>query len=98
MSVLRPRKRLVNFRLSQEEYEKLKTAFPSQGARSISDFARTVVLRSVGLSDTPESSIHARLSSLGSKVAELEARLAGLVQLLNETPDENRGNASLVSQ
>ncbi|MEN6535437.1 MAG: hypothetical protein ABFD60_10740 [Bryobacteraceae bacterium] len=76
----------------------MKTAFPSQGARSISDFARTVVLRSVGLNDTPESSIHARLSSLGSKVAELEARLAGLVQLLNETPDGSRGDVPLASQ
>ncbi len=76
----------------------MKAAFPSQGARSISDFARTVVLQSVGLDDAPESSIHARLSSLGSKVAELEARLAGLVQHPNETPDGNRGDAPLVSQ
>lgn len=98
MSVLQPRKRLVNFRLSQEEYEKLKTAYPLRGARSISDFARTVVLRSVGLTDVPEDSVHARLSSLGQKVVELETRLAGLVRLLNASPDGNGRNEGLASQ
>ena len=44
MSVISPRNRLVNFRLSEAEFEHLRTACQAIGARSISDFARSSVL------------------------------------------------------
>ena len=40
MAIYSPRTRLVNFRLSEDEYQTLKDAAIRQGARSISDFAR----------------------------------------------------------
>ena len=85
MSVLNPRNRLVNFRLSEIEFEKLKAACARQGARSISDFARSSVLRS--LDEPPEvvAPSYGRVSSLDQKVAELEIRVDQLLRLLSAT-------------
>ncbi len=47
MSVLKPRNRLVNFRLTEEEYSALHLASGKSGARSLSDFARSAVLRAM---------------------------------------------------
>ena len=47
MSVLKPRNRLVNFRLTEEEYSALYLASGKSGARSLSDFARSAVLRAM---------------------------------------------------
>lgn len=44
MPVFRPRTRLVNFRLSEDEYQALKEICARSGARSVSDYARAAVL------------------------------------------------------
>lgn len=44
MPVFSPRTRLVNFRLSEEEYQELKSSCSRSSARSISDYARAAVL------------------------------------------------------
>jgi len=38
------RRRLVNFRVTDQEFERIKVASDSQGARCISEFARAVML------------------------------------------------------
>lgn len=83
MSVLNPRNRLVNFRLSEVEFERLKAACARQGARSISDFARTSVLSN--LDEPLEVALHphSRLSNLDHKVSELEIRVEQLLHLLS---------------
>lgn len=47
MPVLNPRTRLVNFRVSEDEFQKLKEGCARSGARSVSDFARSAVLAEV---------------------------------------------------
>ena len=47
MPLLKRRTKLVSFRLSDEEYEKLRVACVAEGARSISEFARSALQRSV---------------------------------------------------
>jgi hypothetical protein len=47
MAFLKKRTKLVSFRLSEEEYEKLSRASMAGGARSISDFARSALQRTV---------------------------------------------------
>ena len=94
MSVLRPRNRLVNFRMSEEEYEILRAACSLKGARSISDFARSAVLCSVGMEQQQEGSVQKRLSSLGHKVSELESRVERLLKLLDGTDSRNPENSS----
>jgi transposase len=44
LPVYRPRTRLVNFRLSEDEYQSLKETCAQSGARSVSDYARSAVL------------------------------------------------------
>ena len=83
MSVLNPRKRLVNFRLSDVEFTRLKTACGEQGARSISDFARTSVLHSIDVPHEAAQTPASRVSSLDQKVAELEIRLSQLLSLMS---------------
>jgi hypothetical protein len=91
MSILKPRNRLVNFRLTEEEFGYLRDACLAQGARSISDFARSAVLRqadrssSVGPNasgpspawDAPSTQ---SLAELQSAMVQLEARVGQLVQ------------------
>lgn len=83
MTVLRPRNRLVNFRLSQQEYETVKAVYALRGARSLSDFARAAVLHSAGLAEPSNGQAQDRLVRLGRKVAELESRVTDLIRLLS---------------
>ena len=78
MSVLKPRNRLVNFRLTEEEYAALYLASGKSGARSLSDFARSAVLRAMETVEgsnghDDNGSLIARVNAL---VELLEARAA----------------------
>lgn len=41
--VFKRRNRLISFRLSEEEYESLRTLCVTEGARSVSDYARSAL-------------------------------------------------------
>jgi hypothetical protein len=73
MPVLKPRNRVVVFRLTQDEYQDLKAVSSVRGARNISDFARSELLHSIG---------HGRLSSVDQKLSNLESALQRVAQLL----------------
>lgn len=82
MSVINPRNKLVNFRLSESEFDRLRSACLRQGARSVSDYARVSVLRGL---EEPMGTIppaYGRLSMLDQKVAELEIRMEQLLRLI----------------
>ena len=85
MSVLRPRNRLVNFRLSEDEFEKLRGCCALFGARSISDFARSSVLSRLDQDPQQESQASHRIGHLDHKVSELEMRVGQLLHLLEAT-------------
>ena len=85
MSILKPRNRLVNFRLMEEEFVYLREACLAQGARSISDFARSAVLRQADRSGAPgasagESPSTQSLADLQSMMMQLQARVGQLVE------------------
>ena len=92
MSILKPRNRLVNFRLTEEEFVYLRDACLAQGARSISDFARSAVLRQADRSgaglaasgslsaNTGESPSTQSLAELQSMMEQLQARVGQLVE------------------
>jgi hypothetical protein len=70
----------VNFRLSEDEFEKLRSSCSSHGARSISDFARSSVLRR--LEEAPgTASLPNQLACLDLKVSELGSRVGELLRL-----------------
>jgi len=64
MAVTKPRNKILIFRLTQDEYQALQTA--SSGARSLSDFARTKLLGSLG-----EPALDRHLLELKSTVARI---------------------------
>ncbi|MFN7925816.1 MAG: hypothetical protein U0Q16_37290 [Bryobacteraceae bacterium] len=86
MSVFRPRNRLVNFRLSDEEFERLRQSCGNHDCRSISDFARQAVMDKIARGPEAEPE---RLRSLDFKVAELEGRVAQLLNLVQATGPSN---------
>lgn len=81
MTVFKRRTRMVNFRLSEEEYKELKNTCLANGARSVSDFARLAVYRMVdggGLSQRLEWTVR----DLTGKVEELDREVKRLSRLL----------------
>ena len=89
MPVYRPRTRLVNFRLSEDEFLKLKDTCARSGARSVSDYARSAVLSGNQTATLPPESISFPLLAanstdlwerLESKVNQLEAKMSFLVE------------------
>jgi hypothetical protein len=101
MSVFKPRNRLVNFRLSEEEFDKLKALCPLHGARSISDFARSSVLERLDRQpDTapPASMIPPSYAGhLDNKVNDLETRVDQLLNMLNAVGFTNAAEAPVSS-
>jgi hypothetical protein len=79
MSVLKPRRRLVMFRLNDEEYESLKAACVVRDARSVSDFARAAVL---GLADDGAAG---GVEVLTRRLAELEKGVRQILERLDGT-------------
>ncbi len=82
MSVVDPRNRLVNFRLSEDEFERLRQACSRLRARSISEFARNAVLHSLEEVFGVPAASGERLAALDRKVCELEIRVDQLLRLI----------------
>jgi hypothetical protein len=70
MAVTKPRNKVLIFRLTQDEYQALQTA--SSGARSLSDFARTKLMRSL---EEP---------ALDRQILELKSSVARIAELLEK--------------
>jgi hypothetical protein len=70
MAVTNPRNRILIFRLTQGEYDALRTASSEKGARSLSDFARGKLLGSL---DAP---------TLDTQIVELKSTVLRIAQLL----------------
>jgi hypothetical protein len=81
MSVVDPRTRLVNFRLSEAEYERLRAVCTESRARSISEFARNAVLTALEADRLPPPCLPA--DGLGRRVEDLEDRVGQLLLLLD---------------
>jgi hypothetical protein len=82
MPVLKRRDRVVVFRLTQDEYEELKTVCTVRGARNISDFARSELLTAIEQERRPETQLHGRLSDVDQKLSNLESKIQRMAHLL----------------
>ncbi len=72
MAVIKPRNKILIFRLTEDEYQSLRTASSGQGARSLSEFARA---RLMGALET---------SPIDIKLTELKTTVTRLAQLLEK--------------
>lgn len=79
--ILKPRNRLVNFRLTEEEFQSLQNATAAQNARSVSDFARSAVMRQVQGGGNGEGG---SLNHLESALNQLESRIRELSRNVGE--------------
>jgi uncharacterized protein (DUF1778 family) len=75
------RSRLVTFRVSDEEFQNLKTAATVQSARCLSDFVRHVALQSVraGAADP----VAGQLFDLDRRLAQLESDVARIAKAVD---------------
>lgn len=87
MAVLKPRERLVYFRISEDEYRQFTSVCEQAGARSVSDLARNAVQRLIadGQRHQDENQMVEKLRLLERLIAEVRAQL----QLLGANPDKN---------
>lgn len=76
------RTKMISLRLSEGEYETLKTRYRTYGARNVSDLARLALQRIMDASSHPHDETAARLAELYDRVHALESRLAVLAQKL----------------
>jgi metal-responsive CopG/Arc/MetJ family transcriptional regulator len=77
VSILVHRVRTIGIRLSEEEYAELENFCIASGARSISDLARTAILRFVNR-EHQENALALAVSTHDVQVRELEQRLQQL--------------------
>jgi hypothetical protein len=87
MPVLKRRDRVVVFRLTQDEYEELKTVCTVRGARNISDFARSELLISIERARRPEGGLQGRLSNVDQTLSSLESTIQRMANLLEGMAD-----------
>jgi hypothetical protein len=86
MAVLKPRNRLVYFRVSEDEFQQFTRVCASEGARSLSELARCAVQRVI--SDASDSdgnnAVTIRLRKLDGLIEELEIRTRQLNALIEQ--------------
>jgi hypothetical protein len=80
MSVQKPRTRVVYFRISEEEFGQLNRLCETQGARSLSDLARTAMQHMLGHADgeLSQNMVVTKLETLERMLAELNDALRTL--------------------
>jgi hypothetical protein len=75
VAVLKPRERLVYFRISEDEFRQFVSVCEQEGARSVSDLARSAVQRLIADGDRHRN---------GEEVAEKMHRLEQLIMAVTE--------------
>ncbi len=83
MAVKEPRTKLVNFRLSEQEFLWLQQACSGDESRSISEYARKAVVNSINGRPAERQDVSVRLHKLDSQIHHLENSLALLLDRLN---------------
>jgi hypothetical protein len=74
--------KMISFRISNEEYDALKGLYHHQGARNLSEFARTAMLHLLAEPLPRAGSVEVTLQSLAGQVAAVRNELGRLVQVM----------------
>lgn len=89
MAVLKPRERLVYFRISEDEFRQFNSVCEQGGARSVSDLARSAVQRLIA-----EGQRQREGQELEEKMRVLEGLIAAVTEQLQLlTGNQERANA-----
>jgi hypothetical protein len=85
MSVLRPRKRVLYFRVSEDEFEQFNRICESTGARSVSDLARFAMQNMVQKSGSGNgNAVSDQLAALETMVRNLNGQVRQLALSLGK--------------
>ena len=79
------RKRLINFRVTDEEFLRLKHASSLRNARCLSDFARSAVLETARVSEPPHDSngsVFEQLQAFDRRLARLESGMSRIFEAI----------------
>lgn len=68
----------MTFRLSEQEYELVRSACLTQGDRSLSEFARRAVMHQLSLTGAQKGNFGDDLNTLSLRLQELDTELEGL--------------------
>ena len=80
--------RIISVRLSQAEFEALKTLYAARGARSISDFIRSAMNRIISeASRESAGALELKVQEIDGKVSILDGEVARLSSLLEGRHD-----------
>jgi hypothetical protein len=74
------RRKMISLRLSDVEYEVLKTHYRTYGARNVSELARLALQRIMTGPDAPQDGFAARLVELDERVHQLESHVSLLLE------------------
>ena len=74
------RSRMISLRLSEVEYEVLKTHYRTYGARNISELTRLALQRIVTDPVAPQDGFAAKLSEMDKRIHHLESQVALLLE------------------
>lgn len=80
MAVTQPRNKLINFRVSEDEFQLLKEAMEAEGARSLSDHTRNKVLGTTNV-------------GVGTQITQLRAEVTELTSLVKKMLGESTTTA-----
>ena len=78
MIVFKRKSRMISFRLSEEEYQYLRTISESKGARSVSDYARDTLFRISQAARRPPVEIQAKVDKLATMLDTLNREVQSL--------------------
>ena len=83
MNLITAKKRIVNFRLTEDEYQTLQKACSNTGARSISDYARSVLLGALpDETGVQRPDMSRRIDQLEMRVSALSAAIRAIETIL----------------
>ena len=92
MAVMNRRSRILSLRLSQEEYDLLRDLSIAQGARSISEFTRSVACQlpknESGNGSLELTPVEAALGALNDTMSDLNRNIQRLTDLLETQKNE----------
>jgi hypothetical protein len=74
------RRKMISLRLSEVEYEVLKTHYRTYGARNVSDLARLALQRIMNGSAASQDAFAPKLAELDERVHTLESRVSLLLE------------------
>ena len=81
MSILKPRNRMVVFRLTQEEYENLREVCSERGGRNLSDFTRSELMNFLG-SESLGGLLEKRFCDVRQRLGELQDAVSKLTIMI----------------